>query len=462
MPTKVKLPQLQKRSQELTSLNRQRALVVQINNEETRAILNNRFANLESLTRFRSNQDARIRQVNAEYTRSVEGVLNDKALDFLVQHSNIDVPTLTSIFAGFELARASRADRSREARDIEIARLQAQTDRQTEQVKLNETRSAAEQQQLQAELTNNISQLEVLTKQGEADVSDANALIVDEFNQNQALETAGNNNTALNTRNTATNASRERVAALRNDGKNEDNLSAFDAALDGIIEENKKGSSITPIRGGNGTPTTTDDDPLTPAPVIDPARGQSLQQETPIIDQTLLEENEALEDANADLTSQIEEAPLTQEQLLTNRDDLLSAINADPLNDRLQQSLANIDGQLDLDEQQQQTSADALALNTLALTSQADPENQETIAALDDLTIRAGERLQESSVAFREAQTLDQERTINQNEVARLNNELRSITNNLASGNFSEQEQQGIITRQAQLQQQIAALQELA
>ena len=47
---------------------------------------------------------------NEHFTRFA-GVLNDKTLAFLQQQSNIPAPTLTSIMAGYEMARASAAER---------------------------------------------------------------------------------------------------------------------------------------------------------------------------------------------------------------------------------------------------------------------------------------------------------------------------------------------------------------
>ena len=64
----------------------------------------------ESLLRRRQEQLSNLSDQIAQYYGEFGSVLNDRALDFLNKQASINVPTFTSILAGFENARASRAD----------------------------------------------------------------------------------------------------------------------------------------------------------------------------------------------------------------------------------------------------------------------------------------------------------------------------------------------------------------
>jgi len=111
-------------SKKLGSLRQRRSEVV---NVTTRTIGANQALFRRSVqlnSDFAASQRAsndRIRQLRQSYASATENVLNQETLQFLVDHSNIDAPTVTSIFAGFELARASRAERGREILDAAIA-----------------------------------------------------------------------------------------------------------------------------------------------------------------------------------------------------------------------------------------------------------------------------------------------------------------------------------------------------
>lgn len=104
----------------LNNLQNKNQQIVVSANEEINKILNNDFAQKKQLAEARRRNQEAINKLNNDYVRATQDVLSDDALQFLVQHSQIDAPTLTSIFAGFELARASKARKLNEQRQLEI------------------------------------------------------------------------------------------------------------------------------------------------------------------------------------------------------------------------------------------------------------------------------------------------------------------------------------------------------
>ena len=113
-----------------TDLGARSALVNTAGNEAVQEILREQFTRLEQLNARRLAREQEIQQLNEEYAAVAQDVLSDDALAFLVANSQIDVPTLTSIFAGFELARASRADREAERVDRRIEEFRTRTERE--------------------------------------------------------------------------------------------------------------------------------------------------------------------------------------------------------------------------------------------------------------------------------------------------------------------------------------------
>ena len=89
-------------------------------NKDVKAIFDQEFANNVGLAAATIKNNEAIRQLNEQYVLATQDVLNDKTLDFLIMHSNISAPTLTSIFAGFELAKKSRADKLNELRASDV------------------------------------------------------------------------------------------------------------------------------------------------------------------------------------------------------------------------------------------------------------------------------------------------------------------------------------------------------
>lgn len=69
------------------------------------------ISNQQALYARRAQEIQTLQERYNEHFTKFAGVLNDKTLSFLQQQSNIPAPTLTSIMAGYEMARASAAER---------------------------------------------------------------------------------------------------------------------------------------------------------------------------------------------------------------------------------------------------------------------------------------------------------------------------------------------------------------
>lgn len=69
------------------------------------------ISNQQALYARRAQEIQTLQERYNEHFTKFAGVLNDKTLAFLQQQSNIPAPTLTSIMAGYEMARASAAER---------------------------------------------------------------------------------------------------------------------------------------------------------------------------------------------------------------------------------------------------------------------------------------------------------------------------------------------------------------
>lgn len=92
----------------------------------TADIIANKLVRIDDLAAAKADRAQRILDLNQRYVAATQDVLDDQTLQFLVDHSKIDAPTLTSIFAGFELARASAAKRGKLLVDAETTASQQQ------------------------------------------------------------------------------------------------------------------------------------------------------------------------------------------------------------------------------------------------------------------------------------------------------------------------------------------------
>lgn len=246
--SKIKRAEVKSRTRVAQQLDAQRGRIFTVADRSVNKILNERLASVGRLETFRLRQQERINKVNQDYLVSTQGVLNKQTLDFLVQQSNIDVPTFTSIFAGYELARASRADRSNAAREAEVTRLNNQIKAQEDSLKSRGALTDARIKLIQDGLDRNLKSLDNIQKSSDADIKDINAANRDIVDANIALERedvvsgnrqdlqsqrdaqanartsiaqagantrSANTITAQNQRTADTNASRERAARTR-------------------------------------------------------------------------------------------------------------------------------------------------------------------------------------------------------------------------------------------------------
>lgn len=94
----------------------------------------------------------RMMQLYGNYFQQFGNVLNKEALDFLDKHSNIGVPTLTAIMAGYEHARTSRAEQELAMLDRQAKLMQSAEVLETERAKLAEEKAKNDTAVLQSNL----------------------------------------------------------------------------------------------------------------------------------------------------------------------------------------------------------------------------------------------------------------------------------------------------------------------
>ena len=174
----------------LTTLNKQR-LALSLGNIRTQYDLAERMANLTQNTnanaiarkeRLYADRHAnmnRMAQLYGQYYQQFGNVLNKDALDFLDQHSNISVPTLTAIMAGYEHARASRAQQRLTMLDRTAKMAEAEAALTEKQVALENERAANDQYA-------NLQRLEAQSKAAQA-TYDAQKAFLDEQAKNEMI-----------------------------------------------------------------------------------------------------------------------------------------------------------------------------------------------------------------------------------------------------------------------------------
>lgn len=176
--------------QNLTALNNQRYALALGNIEGqynladrmaslTQNINANAIARKEQLYANRQANLNRMAQMYGQYYQQFGNVLNKDALDFLDKHSDIKVPTLTAIMAGYEHARASRAEQQLAALDrtAKMAEAEAQ---------LAEKQTALENEKAANEQFANLQRLDAQSKANQA-VYDAQKAFLDEQAKNELI-----------------------------------------------------------------------------------------------------------------------------------------------------------------------------------------------------------------------------------------------------------------------------------
>ena len=128
----------------------------------------------EQLTNKRMQDLAMMAQAYKSHYEAFGGVLNESALAFLDRHANIDAPTFTSIMAGYEHARASRAQNA-------LAHINAQrtiaNDQYTTLREHYDRASKAQEAMMAEEIQNLRNGLATINQQMENNKAMGNALI---------------------------------------------------------------------------------------------------------------------------------------------------------------------------------------------------------------------------------------------------------------------------------------------
>ena len=145
----------------------------------TQGINANAIARKEQLYANRQANLDRMAQMYGQYYQQFGNVLNKEALDFLDQHSNIKVPTLTAIMAGYEHARASRAEQALAALDRTAKMAEAEAQLAEKQTALENEKAANDQYA-------NLQRLDAQSKANQA-VYDAQKAYLDEQARNEML-----------------------------------------------------------------------------------------------------------------------------------------------------------------------------------------------------------------------------------------------------------------------------------
>lgn len=291
---KPRKTQLRTRSQRTRTLQAQSRVAFQASSERTRRILNDRFANTEGLVRFRQTQRERINGVNQAYVNSTQNVLNKQTLDFLIQQSNIDVPTLTSIFAGFELARASRADRENLRRQSTIDNINGETEIAAQRSAITEANLVAEQRELDNQLQQNRLENSAIQTAENADVSFEERQLLQQQSSEQRRNRRSNvSNTdffnSLPTNSTIVNGSRNdpignllpsQQNAIDNSFEQEENATDLDlqisesqSRLDVLNSQVAELEGSQSVNVGTESNPNLDDDGVPLPPLVDPNPG---------------------------------------------------------------------------------------------------------------------------------------------------------------------------------------------
>ena len=145
----------------------------------TQDINANAIARKEQLYANRQANLDRMAQMYGQYYQQFGNVLNKDALDFLDQHSDIKVPTLTAIMAGYEHARASRAEQALAALDRTAKMAEAEAQLAEKQTALENEKAANDQYA-------NLQKLDAQSKANQA-VYDAQKAFLDEQARNEML-----------------------------------------------------------------------------------------------------------------------------------------------------------------------------------------------------------------------------------------------------------------------------------
>lgn len=125
---------------------------------------NSSISRQEQLLAARQANHQRMAELYGNYFQQFGNVLNKEALDFLDKHSKIDAPTLTAIMAGYEHARASRAEQQLAVLDRQAKMAEAQFALEKQAADLQTQREANNALLQQQNLQNQIDTINAINK----------------------------------------------------------------------------------------------------------------------------------------------------------------------------------------------------------------------------------------------------------------------------------------------------------
>lgn len=125
---------------------------------------NSSISRQEQLLAARQANHQRMVELYGNYFQQFGNVLNKEALDFLDKHSKIDAPTLTAIMAGYEHARASRAEQQLAVLDRQAKMAEAQFALEKQAADLQTQREANNALLQQQNLQNQIDTINAINK----------------------------------------------------------------------------------------------------------------------------------------------------------------------------------------------------------------------------------------------------------------------------------------------------------
>ena len=414
-------------------------------NARVNELLNNKLSNKAGLLARRANRVEEIKALNREYIQQTQGVLNDKALAFLVQHSNIDAPTFTSIMAGFELAKASRADKLNEERQLEIDTLEREDAVDQQVTDANNDRADALVQSIQSQraLDNrlNEAQTQATSRAVGADISQERNATVTEFREN-----------AANSRTNANNASRERVARINADSRTTGGNQTSSQFL----------SDLRAIRNNppnNVTDATEQDVEQTPGlvdRVIDFATDVVSNSATAQVAGAVIDEVQSGIE-NAEPQQQIDTDEVFTNLVTAAAQDLSNQDGIDELNSFAENN--------DLSPEQRElvnTLSTRTGLQSALDENPDDAQVLDTISFLDSEVERqqfelSPERQQQLLEEAAQSQADDQARNA-QGEISRLQQGLEQVNNILANPNFTDEQKQGSVVSKQDIEARLTEL----
>ena len=420
-------------------------------NARVNTLLNNSLSNKAGLLSRRAQRVEQIRELNTQYVQQTQNVLNDKALAFLVEHSNIDAPTFTSIMAGFELARASRADKLNEQREFEIENIQRRDEVDQQVADANDERTAAL-----------ISSIDTQRKQDNAlnlaQTQAESKAIANDIQQERTAELTQFREDAATSRTNSTNATRREVAQINASGRGRTRDGGFLSRLDALRNQPQLSDEVpAEVQQTQEVPSLVDR-------VLDFA-GNAVANSTggQIVGALIDEAQSGFPNAPDQASDQAPTQQVTDTEVETavtetsnTFAELSNAAIQDPSNPDNLAQLNNFAESNDLSRQQRELIGTLTARGGLQSAFDENPEDAQLIDTIGFLDSEIERQNFELSPEFEQQQLeaeaqaqLDSAAQDTQAEINRLQQGLEGVNNILGNENFTDEQKQGsVISKQ--------------